>query len=54
METLLPPRVAFAERLDGGVVVTFEDGRTALYSAALLHDFLSQAQEILDEPEDID
>jgi hypothetical protein len=53
METYPIPRVVFAERLDGGVVVTFEDGKCALYSAALLYLQLDQAQILLDEPDDL-
>jgi len=37
-------RVIFSDRIDGGIVVGFEDGKTALYSAALLHATLPQAQ----------
>jgi hypothetical protein len=38
------PRVTFSDRMDNGIVVGFDDGKTAYYSAALLHATLSQAQ----------
>jgi hypothetical protein len=38
-------RVTNAERLDSGVVITFADGRCALYPAALLSATFSQAHE---------
>jgi hypothetical protein len=38
------PRVTFSDRMDGGIVVGFDDGKTAYYSAALLHATLPQAK----------
>jgi len=38
------PRITFSDRMDNGIVVGFDDGRTAYYSAALLHATLPQAQ----------
>jgi hypothetical protein len=46
METNLKPRIIDAERLRDGVVITFEDGKSALYSASLLQSFFSQAEEM--------
>ena len=46
METAPPPHVIDAERLQDGVIITFEDGKTAVYSDSLLHRFFSQAQEL--------
>jgi hypothetical protein len=40
------PRVVCAERLCGDLVVTFEDGSAALYSAALLYAILPQAEAV--------
>jgi hypothetical protein len=37
------PRIVDAERIDGGVLITFEDGRCAFYPALLLEAHLSQA-----------
>jgi hypothetical protein len=46
------PRVTFSDRMDGGIVVGFDDGNTAYFSAALLHDTLSQAQMMPSDSED--
>jgi hypothetical protein len=37
-------RITFSVRVDNGIVVGFDDGKTAYYSAALLHATLPQAQ----------
>jgi hypothetical protein len=37
-------RITFSDRLDNGIVVGFDDGKTAFYSAALLHATLPQAK----------
>jgi hypothetical protein len=37
-------RITFSDRIDNGIVVGFDDGKTAYYSAALLHATLPQAQ----------
>jgi hypothetical protein len=44
MEGRSEPRVIFSDRIDGGMVIGFDDGKTAYYSAALLHTALPQAQ----------
>jgi hypothetical protein len=46
MEPSPEPRVADAERVSGDVVIEFEDGKCALYSAALLHSMLARAIEL--------
>lgn len=49
------PKVINVDRMDGAVVVSFDDGVIALYSAALLRELLPQAQvfpEADEEPED--
>jgi hypothetical protein len=38
------PRITFSDRLDNGIVVGFDDGKTALFPAALLYASLPQAQ----------
>jgi hypothetical protein len=38
------PYVTFADRMDGGVVIEFEDGTTAFFPAKLLHTVLPQAE----------
>ncbi len=42
------PRIVYAERLGGGVIITFDDGKCAAYSALLLHNTLPQATEVID------
>ena len=50
MEIRPEPRITYVERMSGGVVVTFEDGRCAVYSAALLNATFSQAEDLTDLP----
>jgi hypothetical protein len=45
-------RVRFAELLRDGVVITFTDGKSALFSADFLHASLPQAQELSENDED--
>ena len=45
METQSTSQIACVDTLDGGVLVEFEDGRCALYSASLLRAVLPQAVE---------
>ncbi len=52
METRPEPRMTYVDRLRGGVVIGFDDGKTALYSAALLYSILASAQEMLEPEED--
>lgn len=42
----IPDRVTSADRMGGGLVITFENGKTAVYSAALLKQTFQHAQEI--------
>jgi hypothetical protein len=46
MKTDLQPRIVYAERLGGGVIIAFEDGKSAVYSASLLESIFSQAEEL--------
>jgi hypothetical protein len=46
------PRITFSDRIDNGIIVGFEDGRTAYYSAELLHLTLPQAQMMPSDSED--
>jgi hypothetical protein len=48
MTSSLEPRITSAERLDGGIIVHFSDGRTAIYSSSLLLSFLDQAELVLE------
>lgn len=42
------PRILAAERVTNCVVITFDDGKCALFSAALLHRTLPEAEPIPD------
>ena len=53
MDTTLP-HIVYVERLNGSVVIGFDDGKTALFSAALLHNILPQAKDITDLEDDAD
>jgi hypothetical protein len=46
MEDSSCPRIEHAHAIDDGVLVYFEDGKVALYSAALLRTMLPDAVEI--------
>jgi hypothetical protein len=43
------PRIVYVERLGDGVIVTFDDGKCAVYPAALLYAVFPQARELRDE-----
>ena len=45
METQSTSQIACVDTMDGGVLVEFEDGKCALYSASLLRATLPQAVE---------
>jgi len=40
------PRIISADRLYGAVIITFDDGRCAVYSASLLDAIFPQAQDV--------
>ena len=46
METDSPTRVKYAELVGRGVIITFADGKCALFPAGLLYSTLPQAQEL--------
>jgi hypothetical protein len=46
------PRITFSDRMDNGIVVGFDDGRTAYYSAVLLYASLPQAKMMHSDSED--
>jgi hypothetical protein len=52
MDDRREPRIIFSDRMDNGMVVGFDDGKTAYYSAALLHATLAQAQMMPSDSED--
>ena len=45
-------KIEEAEQIDNGVLITFSDGRTALYSAPFLYSNISAAEEIWNEDDD--
>lgn len=45
-------RVQMAELLHGGVVITFSDGKSALFPAELLYTSLPQAQKLPEETDE--
>ena len=47
MERYPQPRILLTEESENGVIVTFEDGTSVLYSASLLHANLPKAQQIV-------
>ena len=51
MESGNPARIVSAERMKDGLLIEFDDGRCAIYPAALLLDLLPQATPI-EQPED--
>jgi len=48
------PRVIEALRLRDGVVITFEDGKCAVYTAALLYAMFPNADELIQDMSDQD
>ncbi len=50
MDSRPQPRILGVERLSNSVIITFDDGKCAVYSAALLLKHRSQA-ELIDESE---
>ena len=51
METQSAPRVTCVDRFRRGVVITFEDGKSALYSSDLLRQTFPQAEELKETAE---
>ena len=47
-------QILVAERLAEGVLITFEDGKCALYSANLLHEHFAEAQEVFETNDEIE
>jgi hypothetical protein len=48
------PRIIEALRLRDGVVITFEDGKCALYTSAVLYALFSKADELIQDTSDQD
>jgi hypothetical protein len=51
MDTNPQPRISYAERVDGSIVISFDDRTSFLYSAALLYSFRLQARQLLEDDE---
>jgi hypothetical protein len=51
MERLSEPMIACVDTLENAILVTFEDGRLAVFSAALLYATLPLAQQVEDDLE---
>jgi hypothetical protein len=52
MGTSTAPRIVHAERLNGGIVIEFENGVCAVYSSELLYAHLDQAQIVEESADD--
>jgi hypothetical protein len=52
MEPHTAPRIVSSDRLDDGILVSFDDGKSAVFSAALLYANLSQAEEVSESEAD--
>jgi hypothetical protein len=46
MESAMESRVIFADRIGQGVIIEFDDGTSALYSASLLRSILPKAKRL--------
>ena len=46
MEERKKPHLIAADRLDGSVIITFDDGRAGIYSSEVLYAALPQAREL--------
>jgi hypothetical protein len=49
MKSRSEPRIINVDRLDNGVVVSFEDGKSALYPASLLLEMFDKAEDMKDK-----
>ncbi len=52
MEEVAPLRVVAADRLDGSVIITFNDGACGVYSSELLHAMLASARQLREADSD--
>jgi hypothetical protein len=50
MKSAAAHRILSADHCLGGVVITFDDGKTALFPTSLLYDSLSQIAGVIDGP----
>jgi hypothetical protein len=49
METKPAHHIAIAERMNGGVLIEFDSGESAIYSASLLYSVLAKAEPLPDD-----
>jgi hypothetical protein len=47
----MTPEIVEIEKVPAGVLITFEDHRSAIYSTALLYDLLPNVQPLPGDPE---
>jgi hypothetical protein len=47
----MTPEIAEVERIPAGILITFEDGRSAIYSKALLYELLPNDRPVAAEGE---
>ncbi len=53
MRTIASPCIVSAERIEDGIFIEFDDGKSALYSAPLLYTWLYKAVAVdVSDPED--
>jgi hypothetical protein len=45
----MTPDIAEVEKVPAGVLIVFEDGRSAIYSTIVLYDLLPEAQPVIDD-----
>ncbi len=53
MEDVSKLKVTAADRLDGSVIISFNDGKVGIYSSELLYSMLTSARE-LQESDDVE
>jgi hypothetical protein len=54
MQPPITPRIVSSDLFDGGILVSFEDGTTAMFSAAVLYANLFQAEAVRDVDQEDD
>jgi hypothetical protein len=52
METQIELRILSADRMESGLLITFNDGRSAIYSTSFLYAAFGQAEDVSSQPED--
>ncbi len=44
------PKIVSAEKASSGLIIVFDDGKTAVYSASVLYEWLAQLKGVIDGP----